>query len=132
MAPDSEHARDVSGAASAASLVARICRAMNRSLPITGVAVSVMTPGGHRGVVYATDETARSLEDTQFTVGEGPGCDAFESGQAVLVSDLRGFSARWSAFCEVAGDLAVCAVFAFPLHMGAAGLGVLTAYRGAP
>jgi len=99
---------------------------------VTGVAVSVMTAGGHRGVVHATDETARCLEDTQFTVGDGPGCDAFESGQAVLVSDLQGVSGRWLAFCEVAGHLAVHAIFAFPLHMGAAALGALTAYRCEP
>ena len=122
----------VDGRAPATSLVARICEEALRSLPVSGVTVSVMTAGGHRGVVYATDDTVRSLEDTQFTVGEGPGCDAFASGQAVIVSDLKTDAPGWSAFCDVAGDLGVRAVFAFPLHLGAAALGALTAYRDEP
>lgn len=113
-------------------MVARICEAGVRSLPVTSVAVSVMTTGGHRGVVCATDHLARSLEDLQFTVGEGPGCQAFETGQAVLVSDLTASPHGWAAFREAANQLSVRAVFAFPLHLGAASFGALTAFRSEP
>ena len=118
--------------ASALALVARICRAGVRSIPVAGVAVSVMTSGGHRGVVFVTDDTARSLEDVQFIAGEGPGCDAFAWGRAVLVSDLGVADERdgaWPAFREAARAVGVRAVFAFPLLLGAATLGALTAYR---
>lgn len=116
-------------ARSAASLVGRICEACVRSVPVTGVAVSVMTSGGHRGVVSATDDVARSLEDLQFTVGQGPGCDAFATGHAVLVADLGTSSHDWTAYREAALELSVRAVFAFPLRLGAVSLGSLTAYR---
>ena len=117
------------GIGPATSLIGRICEACVRSLPVTGAAVSVMTAGGHRGVVFATDGVARSLEDLQFTVGEGPGCEAFETGRAVLVADLGASAHGWSAFREASQKLSVRAVFAFPLHLGAASLGSLTAYR---
>jgi hypothetical protein len=116
-----------------AALVGRICLACVRSLPVSGAAVSVMTAGGHRGVVFASDEVARLLEDVQFMVGDGPGVDAFTSGRAVLVPDLGGASLRsaraWPGFREAARDLGVRAVFAFPLQLGAASLGALTVYR---
>jgi hypothetical protein len=132
MARDGKDVGKFNSSGSAAALVARICRLVVESLPVSEAAVSVMTAGGHRGVVFATDETARLLEDVQFTAGEGPGCDAFESGRAVLVADLEAAAPAWSAFRDVAGDLGVRAVFAFPLHLGAAGLGTLTACHGEP
>jgi hypothetical protein len=92
-----------------------------------------MTAAGHRGVVSATDEIAESLEDVQFTVGEGPGVVAFATGRAVLVSDLeapnRDGAGSWPAFRETASRLGVRAVSAFPLHLGAASLGTLSTYR---
>jgi GAF domain len=117
------------GVASPASLLIRICDASARSLPVAGSAVSVMTEGGHRGVACATDATARALEEIQFTAGEGPGCDAFAFGRPVLVPDLNASRApQWAAFGDVAAELRVRAVFAFPLRLGAASLGALTMY----
>jgi hypothetical protein len=126
--------RPPSGASDA--LIRQICVTCVESLPISGAAVSVMTAGGHRGVVAATDDRARQLEDIQFTVGEGPGPNAFATGFAVLVPDLGGPSMppiyAWPAFAELSGQLGVRAVFAFPLHLGAASLGALTLYRATP
>ena len=116
------------------SAVGRICVACVTSLPVTGAAVSMMTADGHRGVVFATDDTARCMEDTQFTTGDGPGVDAFEIGRAVLVPDLgigtvSPSVSAWPALREAADRLGVRAVFAFPLQLGAASLGALTVYH---
>ena len=114
-------------------LLERICRACVASLPISGAAVSVMIPGGHRGVVFATDDTAGRIEDAQFTTGTGPGIAAFELGSVVLVPDLARIESPadddWPAFRETADGLGVRAVFAFPLRLGAASLGALTLYH---
>ena len=109
-------------------LLARICQACVRSIPVAGASVSVMTAEGHRGVVFATGETSTRLEDLQFGVGQGPGVDAFAEGCAVLVADLSA-DVRWPVFAAGAGDLDVAAVFAFPLRLGAAVLGVMTLFR---
>ena len=127
---------DSPAVAPAVALVRRICQTCARSLPVTGAAISVMTAGGHRGVVSATDETAALLEDAQFTVGEGPSVDAFATGRAVLVPDLEASgtpnAGGWPAFRDSARRLGVRAVFAFPLHLGAASLGALTTYHVEP
>lgn len=119
-----------------ASLLGRVGIACVRTLPIDGAAVSAMTRAGHRGVGFASDETARRLEDVQFTAGDGPGIDAFGSGHAVFAADLADpvmvASGRWPIVAGVAHELGVRALFAFPLHLGAAALGVLTLYRHRP
>jgi GAF domain len=127
---------DASRGPPAAALVRQICQTCARSLPVSGAAISVMTAGGHRGVVSATDKAAASLEDVQFTVGEGPGIDAFATGRAVLVRDLEASdvpdAGAWPAYRDSARKLGVRAVFAFPLQLGAASLGALTAYHVEP
>ena len=87
-----------------------------------------MTPEGHRGVACSTDDRARALEDLQFTLGAGPGPTAFDTGLTCFVPDLEtdGVSGDWLAFRSAALDLGVRAIFAFPLRLGAASLGVLT------
>lgn len=110
------------------TLLRRICEACVDSIPVGGAAISVMTPGGHRGVVSATDDTSRQMEDVQFTLGDGPSVLAFRSGQSALVADLAG-DRRWPLFAEAVAHLGVAAVFAVPLRLGAAALGTLTLYR---
>ncbi len=113
------------------SLVGRICQACVRSLPVAGAAVSVMTAAGHRGVVFATDETSTRLEDLQFSLGQGPGVEAFGDGHAILIADL-GAARRWPLFTAAALALDVASMFAFPLYLGAATLGAMTLYRREP
>ncbi len=114
-------------------MIARICAACVRSVPVAGAAVSVMTAGGHRGTVYASDVVAAVLEDLHFGLGEGPGVDAFRDREPVLVADLAdadgAASARWPAFTPAALKAGVHAVYVIPLLIGAAELGVLVLYR---
>jgi hypothetical protein len=102
-------------------------------LGMTGVAASVLASDGSTEVVWRTDGASTSLEDLQFTVGEGPGIDAAASGELVLESDLAAVLAqRWSVFRPAALKLGVRAVFAVPLQIGAIRVGVLVAQRQAP
>ena len=117
---------------SASSLVGRICTACIRSVPVTGASLSLMTGAGNRATVHASDAVAARLEDLHFDMGEGPGLDAFREGQPVLVADLDdprdGASARWPGFSPAAYEAGARAVFAYPLALGAAKLGVLLLY----
>ena len=111
------------------SLLGRICGACVRSVPVTGAAVSLMTGAGHRVTAHASDAVAAQLEDLHFDLGEGPGIDAFRGRQPVLVADL-GDPARARArggrrSHPLRGLLGARALFAFPLQVGAAQLGVL-------
>jgi len=73
---------------------------------------------------------SRDLEELQFTFGEGPCFDAFTSRGPILEPDLAAAAGRrWLGYGPAAYALGVRAVFAFPLQVGGARLGVLDVYR---
>jgi hypothetical protein len=114
------------------SLLGRVCAGCVRSVPVTGAAVSLMTGAGHRATVHASDGVVAQLADLESDLGEGPGFDAFRGRWPVLVSDLgdpgAGAGARWPVFAPAAQAAGARALFAFPLQLGAAQLGVLLLY----
>jgi len=111
----------------------RLCRAAVRALPATGTAISVMTPGGVRAVAAASDPAGEALGTLQITLGEGPGIDAYLTRRPVLEPDLAtGAAHRWPGYCAAVLEEGTRAVFAFPLQLGAARLGVLDVYRRSP
>jgi hypothetical protein len=108
----------------------RLCAAAARTLPASGVGVSMISEDGMRGVAAASDPVAETLEELQFALGEGPCIDAFASRRPVLEPDLgTGGSARWLGYGSAARAQGAGAVFAFPLQVGAARLGVMDVYR---
>ena len=110
----------------------QLCRTVTRTLPARGAAVTVMTAEGVQSVAVASDPQTQALEEQQFSFGEGPCVDAFALRRPVLEPDLGRESARWSAYAPAALGEGVRAVFAFPLQIGAARLGVLDVYRDQP
>jgi hypothetical protein len=111
----------------------RLCAAAARTLPASGVGVSVMSEDGMRGVAAVSDPVAETLEELQFALGEGPCIEAFASRRPVLAPDLgHGGWARWLGYAPAALAQGVGAVFAFPLQVGAARLGVMDIYRHSP
>jgi GAF domain-containing protein len=70
------------------------------------------------------------VQDLQLALGEGPCVDAWMSGEVVLEPDLADPAVvRWLAFAQAGVEAGVRAVFAVPLRLGAAGIGVLVLYR---
>jgi len=100
-------------------------------LPITGAAISVFDQGRRASLIHATDATAARLEEMQFDLGEGPSFDAFTTASLVSVPELTA-TEQWPAFLRSTADLAVGAVFTFPLMLGAACTGTVTCYRSTP
>jgi hypothetical protein len=80
-------------------------------------------------VLGASDAWAAGLAESQYTVGEGPGVEAFTSGGPVLVPDLTVEQERWPGFTDLALAAGAAAVFAFPLQVGAIKLGTLEFVR---
>ncbi len=118
------------------SPAARICLACVRELSVTSAAVDVTSGAGHRSTVCFTDSTADQLQQLQFTLGEGPGIDAFSVASPVLIADLADpagpAAARWPAFTPAAVAAGVRSVHAFPITLGAVALGSLDLYGDAP
>jgi hypothetical protein len=66
----------------------------------------------------------------QFTAGEGPCRDAFDTLYPVLTSQLDvAASERWPAFVDLAISSGVGAVFAYPMSASGIAIGVLTLYQ---
>ena len=101
-----------------------------RTLPVSGVGLALMTDEGPAGTVAASDGGALTLEELQFTLGQGPCVDASRTGRPVLVSDLGGTPPpTWPRFGAGADAAGIRAVFALPLQVGGIRLGVLDLYR---
>ncbi len=116
-----------------ATLPDLLCAAGVSDMPVTGAGLALMTSLGPAGMVAATDEAARTMEDLQFSLGEGPCVDASARGRPVLQPQLRTTGpSRWPGFGPAAVDAGIEAIFAFPLQVGGIRLGVLDLYRDAP
>lgn len=110
-----------------------LCSRFVEFLPVTGASISVFDEAGNQSTICASDDTAARLEELQFELGEGPHWEALRTGRLVLVPDLHSESpSRWPMFSEAALQIAVGAVFAFPLTMGAVTIGVVDVYSSKP
>lgn len=111
----------------------RLLRLCCRATGLDGAGVSIVSSDGTREPLFATDEVATVIEDLQVTLGEGPCVDAWSTGGPVLVADLtdQRDSAvnHWPVFGSEATRLGARAIFAFPLRIGAIGLGTVDFYR---
>jgi hypothetical protein len=109
----------------------QVCRDAARGLSARGVGVSVMAEDGVHGMAAASDPATERVEELQFTCGEGPCVDAHRTSRPVLMPELTGEAMRrWPVYAPAMHDAGVRAVFAFPLQVGAARLGVLGVFRG--
>jgi hypothetical protein len=109
--------------------LATLCRGCVELLPVSGAAVSLMSPARAQSVASAFDGTARAIQDLEFTLGEGPAMDAFADGKPVLVDDVHTLALRWPQFSAAVIAMGVQAVFALPLQTTAIRIGVLVLYR---
>lgn len=111
----------------------RVCHACVALLPVDGAAVSVILSSQYRQSLYASNAVAETLEDLQFSLGEGPCFEAFDTGQPVLVPDLAHDVAQaWPVFASQINTADVGAIYAFPLRRGAARVGAIDLYRRVP
>ncbi len=100
-------------------------------LAAAGAGLSVTREGAPREPVLASAPAAEELEELQFTLGQGPCVDAAAGRGPVLVPDVTWAAAqrRWPAFAPAAAGRGVRGLFAFPVALGAALIGVLGVYR---
>lgn len=111
----------------------RLCRAVAGELNLLGAVVVLTSASGPEAVLAASADRAAGIGELGFTTGEGPGLEAFRNRRPVHVPDLEGRGAgRWPGYTPAALEAGVFAVFAFPLHVGAARLAVLELYRASP
>jgi hypothetical protein len=114
-------------------MLQRLCSAAVRDLGVSGCWVRLMTEPEPSGVGAASDPISQTLEELQFTLGEGPCIDAFSSRRPILDGDLEAVDGgRWPVYGPAALTRGARAVFAFPLQVGAVRLGVMGLYADRP
>ncbi|MFL6124803.1 GAF and ANTAR domain-containing protein [Actinophytocola sp.] len=109
-----------------------VCAVAVDQTDVDGAAISLRTSARAQELAAASDPWARRLEELQYTVGEGPGVEAFTTAGPVLVADLPDAGSRWPGFVDTATVDGLAAVFALPLQEGAIQLGTLDLYRRRP
>jgi hypothetical protein len=119
----------VAFARAVATPISGLCTACVEVLDVSGAGITVMG-GGQAGPLCVSSERMASLEDLQFTMGEGPCQDAYASGRPVHAPRFdAAIVARWPLFIDEARGSGIGGVFAYPLSSNGAKVGVLTLYQ---
>lgn len=81
--------------------------------------------------IATTGRLGTLLDEEQFALGDGPSFEARNSPAPIILGDIHAHRAsiRWPIFVKLAAKHGIGGVFAFPLRIGDAYLGVLTVYR---
>jgi hypothetical protein len=109
--------------------ISALCGVCVDVLAVEGAGITLMS-GGHAGPVCVSNPRIAALEDLQFMLGEGPCQDAYRSGLPVHAPRLDQLaSVRWPSFIELAQRTGIGAVFAYPLSVNGAKVGVMTLYQ---
>jgi len=107
----------------------RLCRACVEILDMDGGAIVLGHPP-QRILMCATDEDVARLDQVHEVLGEGPGTDAFRSGQPVIAVLRHAEPYRWPMFGEAAVDIfGEVTLYAVPMRAATSVLGTLTLYQ---
>lgn len=109
------------------------CRDLAGWLGVDGAGITLTVPGHLRLALGASNQQAGDLEQTQLTVGEGPGTQAGRTARVVRVPDLTGTApTRWPVLAQDLPRLTARAVTALPFTLGPASLGTIDLYSTHP
>jgi hypothetical protein len=108
----------------------RLCGACVTLLDVDGASISIIDGVEMRGTFGSSGALGRTLDELQFTFGEGPCLDAVASGRPVLVDDLDDAAEqRWPALTGAFLEQGVRAVYALPIAVSSTCIGALDLYR---
>ncbi|MEO7722372.1 MAG: GAF and ANTAR domain-containing protein [Pseudolysinimonas sp.] len=107
-----------------------LCHPFLQNLPISGASVTVVNASLAQHSVCSSDSIASRIDELQFELGEGPQWKAVGSGELVVIPDTdTDLHSDWPIFWSAIRPLAVGALFAVPMRMGAVTVGAVTLYR---
>jgi GAF domain/ANTAR domain len=109
-----------------------LCSASAGVVGVRGAGLVLISGGRNLGNVCVSDAVIESVEDVQYTLGEGPCIDAFNTRTPVLVADLANSDGRWPGFREGALVAGMRAAFGFPLMVGTSCIGALNLFHDQP
>lgn len=106
-----------------------LCAGFVSALPIGHAAISTLGDPFDVETVCASDAVAAGLDEVQLDTGVGPCWRAYSSRSPVLVRDLHHEdSSDWPMLTAAAAAEGVASTYAFPMVVGAVGVGVVDLY----
>jgi hypothetical protein len=108
----------------------RLCAACVRLLDVDGASISFIGGGTMNGTFGSSSALSRTLDELQFTYGEGPCLDAVAQRRPVLAPNLdEPQERRWPALTEAVLGRGVHAMFALPVAVASTPIGALDLFR---
>jgi len=102
-------------------------------LDIDAVAISLVFGGANTGTVGSSSAHARTYDELQFTLGEGPCLESVARRAPVLVTDLADpKDQRWPIYGPAMLDLEIRGVYAMPLLVAGEYIGAIDFFRALP
>lgn len=83
---------------------------------------------GELTLIAASAESAELLTRYEETLDQGPGVDAFRTGERVECGDLAAADLRWPRFAPVAREAGMAAAYGLPCRLRDEVVGALTLY----
>jgi hypothetical protein len=100
---------------------------------VDAAAISLVFDGASSGTLGSSGATARTYDELQFTLGEGPCLDSVSFRSPVLVADLADpDEARWPIYGPALLSHQIRGVFAMPVLVAGEHVGALDLFRALP
>lgn len=116
-----------------ASAADRLCRACVDLFDVDAAAISLVLEGAPAATLGSSDDTARTLDELQFTLGEGPCLDSVAHRRPVFIVDLADpDDRRWPAFGPAMLAQNIRGVYAVPVVVAGEFVGALDLFREQP
>jgi hypothetical protein len=134
-AMDKQRLRDVLGAAvtdapTPLEAADRLCAACVDMFDVDGASISFINGAKMHGTFGSSGPLSRTLDELQFTYGEGPCLEAVAQRQPVLAPDLDDpGERRWPALTQALLGEGVKAIFALPVSVASTPVGALDLFR---
>ncbi|ORV93765.1 antitermination regulator [Mycobacterium interjectum] len=110
-----------------------LCEACVVLLDVDAAAISLVFEGANSGTLGASGVPARTYDELQFTLGEGPCLDAVSRRIPILVVDLADArEARWPAYRPAMLAHQIRGVYAIPVVVAGEFVGALDLFRAQP
>jgi len=120
----------ITGAPTPLDAADRLCTACVQLLDVDGASISYMGDGTMQGTFGSSGHLSRTLDELQFTYGQGPCMDAVTQRRPVLAPHLDGHvEDRWPALTEALLGRGIHAIFALPVAVASTPIGALDLYR---
>ena len=111
----------------------RLCEACVVLFDIDAAAISLVLDGASSGTLGSSGAPARTYDELQFTLGEGPCLDSVARRTPILVVDLADpKEVRWPAYGPAMLAHQIRGVYAIPLVVAGEYVGALDLFRAQP